>query len=308
MCELESVDSFYTKRTKKSPEVGMARRDHYYNKAKQEGYRSRSAYKLQQLDEATGLFGEGDTVLDLGAAPGGWLQVATERVGSGTVIGVDRQRIAPFDGDEKGGPTSTKASVETIRGDVTDERTRERIREVASGDRDGGKGEDGGERRADGNDADGSVDVVLSDMAPNMSGTYDLDHARSVHLARQALGISLGVLAPGGDLVVKVFDGNDLDDLKDEIDREFEYVRTVRPDASRDSSSELYLVGKGRLTAPVRAGEEIEVEIVEEGREGDGIAKVEGYTLFVAGTERGDTCRVRVEDVKPRFGFATRVE
>ena len=277
----------------------MARRDEYYNKAKQQGYRSRSAYKLQQLDETAGLFAEGKTVLDLGAAPGGWLQVAIERVGSGTVIGVDRQRIDPPDGDERGtrsGDENVEPTFKTVRGDITEERTREAIHEVLDGV---------SETDGEGN---GGVDVVLSDMAPNVTGTYDLDHARSVHLARQAFEVGLDALVPEGDLVVKVFDGTDLDDLRNEIDREFEYTMTIHPDASRDSSSELYLVGKNWLTAPVRAEEELDVEIVDQGSEGDGIAKIEGYTLFVPGGETGERYRVRVEDVKPRFGFATPIE
>ena len=277
----------------------MARRDEYYNKAKQQGYRSRSAYKLQQLDETAGLFAEGKTVLDLGAAPGGWLQVAIERVGSGTVIGVDRQRIDPPDGDERGtrsGDENVEPTLETVRGDITEERTREAIHEVLDGV---------SETDGEGN---GGVDVVLSDMAPNVTGTYDLDHARSVHLARQAFETALTVLPAGGDLVVKVFDGRDLEDLRAEIDAEFEYVREVRPPASRDSSSELYLVAKNYLTAPVRAGDEVVVEVTDEGAEGDGIARVEGFTLFVSGARVGDRVRVRVEEVKPRFGFAEVVE
>ena len=277
----------------------MTDRDEYYNKAKQQGYRSRSAYKLQQLDETAGLFSEGKTVLDLGAAPGGWLQVAIERVGSGTVIGVDRRRIDPLDGDERGTRSedeNVEPTFETVRGDITEERTREAIHEVLDGV---------SETDGEGNDG---VDVVLSDMAPNVTGTYDLDHARSVHLARQAFEVGLDALVPEGDLVVKVFDGTDLDDLRNEIDREFEYTMTIHPDASRDSSSELYLVGKNRVTAPVRAEEELNVEIVDQGSEGDGIAKIEGYTLFVPGGETGERYRVRVEDVKPRFGFATPIE
>jgi 23S rRNA (uridine2552-2'-O)-methyltransferase len=257
----------------------MSNRDHYYNRAKQEGYRARSAYKLQQLDEAAGLLGEGRTVVDLGAAPGGWLQVAAERVGpGGRVIGVDRQRIDPVDAD---------APVETIRADVTEDATVEAI-EAAVGE--------------------AGADVVLSDVAPDMSGEYDLDHARSVHLARQALEVALASLDAGGDLAVKVFDGRDLADLEADVDAEFEYVRQVRPDASRDASSELYLVAKGRLTAPVRGGDELTVEVVDTGSEGDGVAKVEDFTVFVPGGEPGETVDVRVTDVKPRFGFAERRE
>lgn len=252
----------------------MTNRDIYYNKAKQEGYRSRSAYKLKQLDDTADLLTEQSTVIDLGAAPGGWLQVARERVGDeGTVIGVDRQRIDPIEG------------VETIRGDMTDAETRERLRE-----------------RIDG------ADVVVSDMAPNMSGEYSLDHARSIHLARQAFETALDVLAPDGAFAVKVFDGPDLQELRSDIDQEFQYVRAVHPDASRDESSELYLIGKGRLTAPISVGDELDVEIIDTGHEGDGIAKVDGFTLFVPNTEEGETIRVRVDDVKPNFGFGERVD
>ncbi|PSP95812.1 23S rRNA (uridine(2552)-2'-O)-methyltransferase [Halobacteriales archaeon QS_4_62_28] len=258
----------------------MTGRDEYYNRAKQEGYRARSAYKLKQLDETAGLLGQGRTVLDLGAAPGGWLQVAAERVGTdGVVIGVDRQRIDDLEDPDP--------RVELIRGDMTDDATRDEVRDVV--------GADGDER---------PVDVVISDMAPNMTGEYDLDHARSVHLARQAFEVATDVLATGGDVAVKVFDGQDLEDLEADIDAEFEYVRQVRPKASRDSSSELYLVAKGFLTAPVREGDQLEVDIEDVGSEGDGIAKVDGYTLFVSGTGTGDTVEVRVDDVKPNYGFA----
>jgi 23S rRNA (uridine2552-2'-O)-methyltransferase len=258
----------------------MTGRDEYYNRAKQEGYRARSAYKLKQLDDDAGLFGPGNTVVDLGAAPGGWLQVAAEAVGSsGRVIGVDLQRIRPLDRDDD--------VVETVRGDMTDAETRARITELV--------GEEG-------------ADVVVSDMAPNMSGEYSLDHARSVHLARQAFETALEVLATGGDLAVKVFEGPDVSALRTEMEAEFQYVRSIHPDASRDSSSELYLVGKHRITAPVRSGDELAVEIEDVGSEGDGIAKVEGFTLFVAGATEGETVQVRVTDVKPRFGFAERVD
>jgi 23S rRNA (uridine2552-2'-O)-methyltransferase len=256
----------------------MTGKDEYYNRAKQEGYRARSAYKLQQLDGTADLLGDGDTVVDLGAAPGGWLQVAAERVGpGGRVVGVDRQRIDPLE--------ESDADLAYVRADVTDEGTADEIRATLGG----------GQR---------PVDTVLSDMAPNMTGEYDLDHARSVHLARQAFGLARELLAAGGDLAVKVFDGRDLADLEADIEAEFEYVRQVRPDASRDSSSELYLVAKNRLTAPVRSGDELEVEIVDTGSEGDGIARVEGFTIFVSGPEEGETVHVRIQDVKPRFGFA----
>ncbi|WP_415379165.1 SAM-dependent methyltransferase [Halosimplex sp. TS25] len=261
----------------------MSGKDEYYNRAKQEGYRARSAYKLQQLDRTAGLLGSGNTVVDLGAAPGGWLQVAAEEVDEhGTVVGVDRQRIDPLEDHD---------NVEYVRGDITEESTIEEIVERV--------GAAGDER---------PVDVVISDMAPNMTGDYDLDHARSVHLARQAFEVADQVLDSGGDLAVKVFDGQDVEPLQEDMEEQFEYVRQVRPDASRDSSSELYLVAKGYLTSPVREGDTLEVDIVDIGSDGDGVAKVDGYTLFVSGVEEGETLEVRVDDVKPNFGFAQPVE
>jgi 23S rRNA (uridine2552-2'-O)-methyltransferase len=257
----------------------MPRKDHYYNKAKQEGYRTRAAYKLKQLDAAEQLLGEGDTVVDLGAAPGGWTEVAAEEVGAeGTVIAVDRQRIDELDAE---------ATVETVRGDMTEERTRDRIRDVAG---------------------EGTVDAVVSDMAPNMTGEYNLDHARSVHLARQAFETALELLDSGGDFAVKVFQGQDLEGLREDVDKEFNYVRTMSPDASREESSEVYLVAKGHLTAPVRPGDELDVQIEDVGSEGDGVANVEGFTVFVPGTEAGEIVRVRVDEVKERFGFADRID
>ena len=256
----------------------MSGKDEYYNRATKEGYRARSAYKLKQLDRTAGLLGEGRTVVDLGAAPGGWLQVAAEAVGErGTVVGVDRQRI-----DQLEDPAAT---VEYVRGDMTEDDTKAEIRDLV-----------------------GSADAVISDMAPNMTGEYNVDHARSVHLARQAFEVALDVLDTGGDFAAKVFDGQDVDPFKDDLAAEFEYVREVRPDASRDSSSELYLVAKGRLTAPVSEGDQLEVTIEDIGSEGDGIAKVEGFTLFVSGVEEGDEVTVRVDDVKPNYGFAQPVE
>ncbi|MDZ7849811.1 MAG: 23S rRNA (uridine(2552)-2'-O)-methyltransferase [Halodesulfurarchaeum sp.] len=255
----------------------MSGKDEYYNRAKQQGYRSRSAYKLQQIDDQVGLLAPGDTVLDLGAAPGGWLQVAAERVGeAGRVIGVDFQSIDPVEAGD----------VETIRGDMTEEQTQERMAALAPD----------------------TVDVVVSDMAPNMSGEYDLDHARSVHLARTAFEMAQQFLESGGNFVAKVFEGRDLDEFVAAVEAEFDKVSIVRPDASRDSSSEVFVVGLGRLTAPVEEGATLEVTIEASGDDGDGIAYVEGYTIFVPDTMVGDEVTVEITDVKPRFGFAEPVE
>ncbi|MFP9192288.1 23S rRNA (uridine(2552)-2'-O)-methyltransferase [Natronosalvus vescus] len=259
----------------------MTRKDDYYNRAKQQGYRSRAAYKLKQLDDLENLISGGDTVVDLGAAPGGWLQVAAEKVGPrGRVIGVDLQRIKDLEDSDLADRT------ETLRGDMTQEKTLQRVLDAAGG----------------------PVDCVVSDMAPNMSGEYSLDQARSLHLARMAYETALELLDTGGNLAVKVFEGSDVDALREEMSEEFQYVRATSPDASRKSSSEIYLLAKGRLTAPVDVGDELEVEIIDVGSEGDGIASVDGYRLFVNGAEEGDTVTVRVEDVKPNFGFATQLE
>ncbi|WP_336035568.1 23S rRNA (uridine(2552)-2'-O)-methyltransferase [Halobacterium yunchengense] len=254
------------------------RKDHYYNKSKQEGYRSRAAYKLQQIDDRFDVLQPGSTVVDLGAAPGGWLQVAAEAVGArGKVVGVDFQRVDDLEGVDAG--------VETIRGDMTEAATRDAIVRAA---------------------APGGVDVVVSDMAPNMTGEYNLDHARSVHLARTALDTAREVLRDGGHFVVKVFDGRDFADFRADVEDEFAFVQTYTPDASRDSSSEVYVVAKERVDAPVDEGETLSVDVVGVGEEGDGIAKVEGYTLFVPDAAEGETVDVEVTDVKPNFGFAER--
>jgi 23S rRNA (uridine2552-2'-O)-methyltransferase len=254
----------------------MTGKDEYYNKAKQQGYRSRSAYKLKQIDDQMGLLDPGDTVLDLGAAPGGWLQIAAETVGeAGRVIGVDFQRI---DSIEPG-------DVETIRGDMTEDKTQERIADLAPD----------------------VVDVVISDMAPNMTGEYSLDQARSLHLARTAFEVAQEFLESGGNFVAKVFEGRDLDDFVEDVEDEFDKVSILRPDASRDSSSEIFVVGIGRLTAPVSEGETVEVTIDATGEDGDGIAYVEGYTIFVPDTSVGDEVTIEIGDVKPRYGFGERI-
>ncbi|ELY46783.1 23S rRNA (uridine(2552)-2'-O)-methyltransferase [Natronorubrum sulfidifaciens] len=259
----------------------MTRRDQYYNKSKQEGYRSRAAYKLKQLDNLENVISGGNTVVDLGAAPGGWLQVAAEKVGPpGSVIGVDLQRIKDLE------DATLDERVETLRGDMTEDKTRERVIDAAGG----------------------PVDAVVSDMAPNMSGEYSLDQARSLYLARQAFETALELLDTGGNFVVKVFEGPDVDDFRADIEDEFQYVRATSPKASREESSEIYFIAKGRLTAPVRPGDELEVEIIDVGSEGDGIASVDGYRLFVSDVEAGDELTVRVEDVKPNFGFAEPVD
>lgn len=185
--------------------------DRFAQRARREGYLSRAVYKLADICEEFTLIDEGETVVDLGASPGGWTQIALERVGEdGRVIAVDQQPIEVEDD-----------RVTEVRGDITEESTVEAIRRAAGG----------------------PVDVVVSDMAPNLSGNYSMDHARSVHLAQTALDVASQVLRPGGATVVKVFQGDLFKDVYDEVGEAFAFHKGRKPEASRDESSETYLIG-----------------------------------------------------------------
>ena len=257
----------------------------YKRRADEEGYRARSAYKLRQIDDEFDVLSRGDTVIDIGAAPGSWTQVATERVGAeGRVVGVDLAPIEPFSGGEVGADLETE--IETLQGDITEEGTKESIVERVG---------------------EGGADAVVSDASPDISGEWTLDHARSVHLARNSLDVARRVLTPGGYFVVKVFQGDTMNEFRDDVRDAFEDVATYTPDASRDESSEVYVVGLGRVDAPVSEGDVIEAEVIDEGEEGDGIVRIDGYVLFVEDANEGDEIEVRVTELKPKFGFAERV-
>jgi len=188
--------------------------EHFYRMAKSEGYRSRASFKLKQLSKRYGLLRRGDVVVDLGAAPGGWLQVAAEEVGEkGFVLGVDIQQIAKFPG----------SNVATMVADITNPETLEKIKKTTP--------------RA--------VDVVISDASPSISGVWDVDQARSIGLVSSALGVAEGLLSPGGNFLVKVFQGGMFNDFLDEVRKKFEFVKVSKPMASRKGSAEVYVVGKG---------------------------------------------------------------
>lgn len=194
------------------------RRDAYVRKAKQEGYRARSAYKLKQIQKRFRVVRQGDCVVDLGAAPGGWSQVLVELVGpAGTVFGVDLQRIASVEG------------AMFLQGDFTKKATHDRLRDLLA--RDGRK----------------EVDVVVSDMAPDMSGNYDLDQARSIHLCEMALRFAESHLKDGGNFCCKIFEGADFQEFREVLRTRFRKVVQFHPPASRKQSSEVYMVGKGFL-------------------------------------------------------------
>jgi 23S rRNA (uridine2552-2'-O)-methyltransferase len=187
--------------------------DPYVKRANAEGYRSRAAYKLQQIDAKDKLLKAGMTVVDLGAAPGGWSQVAAEGVGStGRVIALDILEVRQVPG------------VTVICGDFSDAATLRALEQALDGS---------------------AVDLVLSDMAPNISGIASVDQARAMGLAGLAIDFASKHLKPQGNLLVKTFQGAGYEGLVQSLRRSFLKVHTRKPDASRSRSSEVYLVGKG---------------------------------------------------------------
>lgn len=192
--------------------IQQRKKDYYYKKAKEEKYRSRATYKLFQAIEKYHFMKNGDVVVDLGAAPGGWIQAARKVVGSkGFVLGVDLKPIEPF----------SQSNVRTIIGDLTEFETLEQILSVLP-------------RKAD---------VVISDASPNISGIWEVDHARQIDLAEQSLKIALKTLRLSGSLFVKVFEGDLLSDFIAKMKEHFENVRIIKPKASRVKSSELFILG-----------------------------------------------------------------
>jgi 23S rRNA (uridine2552-2'-O)-methyltransferase len=188
--------------------------DPYVKQAQQQGWRSRAAFKLIELQEKYALIRPGMTVVDLGAAPGGWCQVAGPLVGArGRVIALDILPMAPVPG------------VEFIHGDFTEDEPLQALVRMLEGN---------------------EVDLVLSDMAPNMSGMATVDQAKSMYLAELALEFARAHLKPGGDLVVKLFQGADFDGFVREVRSLFGKVQVIKPKASRARSNEVYLLARGR--------------------------------------------------------------
>lgn len=188
------------------------KRDYYYKKAKEEQKRSRAYYKLFQAATKYHFIRYRDIVVDLGAAPGGWIQAARRVVGSkGFVLGIDLKPIEPF----------PQKNIRTIIGDMTDYCIIERIQEFLP-------------RKAN---------AVVSDASQNISGIWEVDHARQIDLATNALSIAKGILCPCGNFFVKVFQGDLLDDFLQQIKQNFQNVKLIKPDASRAKSSELFILG-----------------------------------------------------------------
>ncbi len=183
--------------------------DPYVRAAQQQGLRSRAAFKLMELDDRFRLLRRGAKVLDLGAAPGGWSQVA---VGRGAhVVGVDLLQIEPI------------AGATLLQGDFNEDGMQERLRALMGG----------------------NADLVLSDMAPNTTGHNATDHVRIVALAQEAAIFALEMLKPGGGFVAKVFQGGTERQMLDALKKHFAQVRHAKPQASRKESSELYVVATG---------------------------------------------------------------
>ena len=186
-----------------------ARRDQYRRLAKDQGYRARSAYKLLQMNRSYNIIKKGDKVVDLGCAPGGWLQVAVKEVrSSGKVIGIDLKPVTPV------------AGAIILQGSIEAPNMLSKISEILGC----------------------KANVVLSDLAPNVSGVWDIDHARQISLSTIALRFAQYVLRIGGSSVFKVFEGDMLEEFRSELRKSFGKVLLNKPSASRQESSELYIV------------------------------------------------------------------
>ena len=202
------------------------KQEFYYKKAKAENYRSRATYKLSQTIEKYHFIKYGDVVVDLGAAPGGWIQPARKAAGKkGFVLGVDLKPIEPFE----------QAYVRTIIADMTDPDTVQQILSFLP-------------RKAD---------VVLSDMSPNISGVWEVDHARQIDLATKALETALQIMRSEGTFFTKVFEGDLLKDFVKLVQQHFKEVSLIKPKASRSQSSEMYVLALG-MKAPVEQVEKKE--------------------------------------------------
>lgn len=195
--------------------LNEARRDLYRRLAREQGYKSRAAFKLIEANERYGFLRRGGRVLDFGSSPGGWLQVASELVGpDGLVVGVD---ISPIRVKEK--------NVVTIKMDVNDPAFREKAEEALGG----------------------RADVFLSDLSPSVSGVWELDQTRQVDLTMKVLELTRSLLKEGGCLFCKLFEGEGSQQVRGELRKRFRNVRVIKPAASRGASSELYYFCDGLL-------------------------------------------------------------
>ena len=188
--------------------------DEFVKRAQRDGYRARAAYKLMEIDDKDHLIKPGMTIVDLGATPGSWSQVAVQRLhGKGRIISLDLLEMQGIPG------------VDFIQGDFREDAILKQLEQMLAGKQ---------------------VDLVIADMAPNISGISVVDQANAAHLAELALEFSLKWLKPGGNLLVKVFIGSGFDEIVKNMRNGFDKVATRKPKASRDRSSETYLLGLSR--------------------------------------------------------------
>ncbi len=200
------------------------KREYYYKKAKEENYRSRATYKLVQANEKYGFIKRNSVVVDLGAAPGGWVQAARKMTGkNGFILGIDLKPIDPF----------TQEYVRTIIADFTDPTIVEQIRSFLPRE----------------------ADVVISDAAPNITGVWEVDQACQIELATQALEIAQCILHTSGNFFVKLFEGEMFNEYILKVKKLFDTVKIVKPPASRQKSSEMYLLALG-LKSKLKCEEE----------------------------------------------------
>ena len=202
-----------TKKSKSSIQwLNDHEKDEYVLRARREGYRSRASYKLLEIDEKFDLFRPGSVVVDLGAAPGGWTQIAVNKSGpKGFVVGLDLLNIEPLDG------------AMFIEGDFTEEKVLAELMAVLQ---------------------DRPVDLVISDMAPNLSGMREIDQPLAMYLTELALEFACSTLRPGGALVMKCFEGSGIDNIREGIRNNFNQLNNFKPKASRGKSREIYVLGR----------------------------------------------------------------
>jgi len=189
-----------------------AKRDYYRRTAKKEGFRSRAAYKLLEINNSYHIIARGMYVVDLGCAPGGWLQAASKAVGpNGRVLGIDLRPVDPL------------PNVQFLQSDISDDFLSEKILDTMGR----------------------KVNVILSDVAPNVSGIWQVDHVRQISLTQNAVSMAGRILVRNGSAVLKAFEGEMLNELRDELKKKFSRVHLYKPRSSRKESSEMYLVCLG---------------------------------------------------------------
>ncbi len=186
------------------------KKEYYYKKAKKEGFRARSSYKLLQIDKKHHIFKNNIVILDLGCAPGGWLQVCKQKCKGAYILGVDLENISKI------------PEIDFIKGDITQERSVNLINQKLPK----------------------KADLILSDCSPSVSGNWTIDHARQVELVYQALDIAIRFLNSKGIFVCKVFQGEEFNKLKKQLKKKFLSLSFYKPKASRKKSSEIYAIAK----------------------------------------------------------------